>query len=183
MNPVDVESFQLFFALLALVALAGTAALVVLRFSSGPAAGGVIGSVTAARLPLATVVAGTAMAGSLYFSESANYIPCTLCWYQRIAMYPLVVLAGVAWWRGDDPRFSMAPLAGIGAVISSYHWLVERIPELDSGACAASVPCDFVWFEEFGFVTLPFMALCGFLTVIALVTLSPSLADSDSSEV
>ncbi len=183
-EPVDVESFQLFFALLALVALAGVVALVVLRPSARAGVGGLLGSVAAARAPLATIVAGTAMAGSLYFSESANYIPCTLCWYQRIAMYPLVVLGAMAWWRGDDPRFTMAPIAGIGAVISSYHWLLERIPDLDTGACSATVPCDFVWFEEFGFVTLPFMALCGFLAVIALVTLpSPPHADPDPVEV
>ena len=181
---MDVETYQLFFALLAFLALAGALALTGLRVVARTTGRGApfVESLVPARVPLATVIAGVAMAGSLYFSESAHYIPCTLCWYQRIAMYPIAVLGAVAWWRGDDTRATQGTLAGIGLVISTYHWLLERIPELDTGACSATIPCDIVWFEKFGFVTLPFMAGCGFLAVLALVTLpapSPSQAPSE----
>ncbi len=62
-------------------------------------------------------------------------------------------------------------LASIGAVISTYHYLLERFPSLETGACSAAVPCDYIWFEELGFVTLPFMAGCGFLAIVNLATL------------
>ena len=66
----------------------------------------------------------------------------------------------------------VAPLAAIGAGISLYHWLLERFPDnLDSGVCSKDVPCEFIWFELFGFVTLPFMALTGFLAIIVFNTL------------
>ena len=99
-------------------------------------------------------------------------MPCTLCWYQRIAMYSLAVVLTVAAVRHDAAiRWYALPLAGIGAVIATYHWLLERFPSIDAGACSATVPCDFVWFERFGFVTLPFMAMTGFVAVIVLLTL------------
>ena len=63
------------------------------------------------------------------------------------------------------------PLAAIGAVIASYHWLLERFPNIESGVCDVEVPCEFVWFELFGFVTLPFMALTAFVAVIVFTTL------------
>ncbi|HRE03070.1 MAG TPA: hypothetical protein PLV68_17355, partial [Ilumatobacteraceae bacterium] len=69
-------------------------------------------------------------------------------------------------------------LAAIGTVISLYHWLLERFPSLDTGACSSAVPCEFVWFEEFGFVTLPFMALTGFVTIIAWVTIPEPTPDA-----
>ncbi len=128
-------------------------------------------------------VALLAMAGSLYFSESANYIPCTLCWYQRIAMYPLVLILGIAIIRRDvSVRIYAIPLAVIGAVISTYHWFLERFPELDYGACSSGIPCTQKWFEEFGFITLPFLALVAFLLIITFLlipALRPSTEDAD----
>ena len=125
-------------------------------------------------------VALLASAGSLYFSEVANYTPCTLCWYQRIAMYPLVLILGIAIFRRDiGIRIYAIPLAVVGAVIATYHWLVERIPELDYGACSAGVPCSQKWFEEFGFVTLPFLALIAFLLIITFLLIPPRGAGDD----
>ena len=116
-------------------------------------------------------VAGTAMLGSLYFSEIANFVPCTLCWYQRIAMYPLAILATIAAIRKDDLRVYLTVLASIGAVISAYHWLLERFPSIDAGVCSTAIPCELVWFEKFGFITLPFMALTAFCAVLVVMTL------------
>ena len=119
-------------------------------------------------------VALLATGGSLYFSEVAHYTPCTLCWYQRIAMYPLVLILGIAIFRRDiSVRIYAIPLAVIGAVIAVYHWLLERFPELDYGACSAGVPCTQKWFEEFGFVTLPFLALVAFSLVITFLLIPP----------
>jgi disulfide bond formation protein DsbB len=131
---------------------------------------GMRGLVGPAALWLAFLVALTATVGSLYFSEVARFTPCVLCWYQRIAMYPLVVLLGVAALRGDvSVRRYVAPVAIIGAAISIYHIGVERLPGLPSGACSLDVPCDLIWVERFGFITIPVMALVGFLAILTLL--------------
>jgi disulfide bond formation protein DsbB len=109
--------------------------------------------------------------GSLYFSEVAELTPCTLCWYQRIAMYSLAIILTVATVRRDRGIALYAVvLATLGALVSVYHYLLEWKPSLDTGSCKLSVPCSQVWFREFGFITLPLMALCGFVAVIALMT-------------
>ena len=119
---------------------------------------------------LAAVVAGVATAGSLYFSEVAGFVPCALCWYQRIAMYPLVLLLGIAALRHDvGVRRYVGPIAAIGALISIYHIGVERLPGLPTGSCSLAAPCDLIWVERFGFITIPVMALAGFLAILTLL--------------
>jgi disulfide bond formation protein DsbB len=122
-------------------------------------------------IPLAFVVAAVATLGSLYLSEVANFVPCRLCWYQRIAMYPLPILLGIAWWKRDaGVRRYALPLAVIGMVISTYHILVERFPSLEgSGVCEVANPCSIRWVERFGFVTIPTMALAGFALISGLL--------------
>jgi disulfide bond formation protein DsbB len=171
---VSTETVEVFFSLLAIVAAVGAVVLGAanLLASRLEAARAVVDAFSGPALPLALLVAATCMAGSLYFSESAHFIPCTLCWYQRIAMYPMVVLLAVATLRRDrDIWHYVVPLAAIGAVISTYHYIVEWYPEADSGVCSSTIPCSTVWFREFGFVTLPLMALCGFALIVSLVTL------------
>jgi disulfide bond formation protein DsbB len=63
------------------------------------------------------------------------------------------------------------PIAGIGAAIALYHWLLERWPTLDTGSCSADAPCSVPYFENFGFVTLAFMALAAFITTLVFLTL------------
>ncbi len=179
---MSTETAEVFFALLALVAAIGAVGLVVARLLAPRSAGAaqVVELFTGPALPLAAVVAATCMAGSLYFSEVANFIPCTLCWYQRIAMYPLVVILTIAAVRHDRAiRYYVVPLASIGAVISLYHYIVEWIPDAETGVCSATIPCSVQWFDAvFGFVSLPFMALCGFALIISLVTLRPQEIES-----
>lgn len=124
---------------------------------------------------LAFVVAAVATLGSLYLSEVAHFTPCTLCWYQRIAMYPLVVLFGIATWRDDDVAPYAWVLAGAGGSISIYHILVERYPSLESGSCDPFNPCSIKWVEHFGYLTIPTMALSGFaLIVVLLIAATPA---------
>ena len=132
-----------------------------------------------AALPLAAAVAVVATGGSLYLSEVAGYIPCALCWYQRIAMYPLVIVVGVAAVRRDLDVWSTAlPLAVIGAGIAAWHVAVERLPDLGSGVCDPTAPCTILWVEEFGFLTIPTMALIGFITIALLVLVARRGADT-----
>jgi len=173
---VDVEAAQLFFALLALLALGGAAVVAVGRLLAGrsDAAAQLVAVVDDSALWVAFVVAAVATAGSLYFSEVADFVPCRLCWFQRIAMYPLSVVLLVAALRGDrGVRWYAGPLAAIGALVSTYHYLIEWRPSLEGGACGVGPSCADIWFRELGFVTLPFMALCGFLCILVLVVPHP----------
>lgn len=159
-------------SVLALIAAAGAVLLVVARLlaPSVPLAARLGSAVSHQRAPLTLAVGMVATLGSLYFSEVANYVPCRLCWFQRIAMYPIALVALVALIRRDrGARWYLIPMAGIGLVISGYHYLIERGLLADSGSCLAIGPsCADIWFEEFGFVTLAFMALAGFAAVLAL---------------
>jgi disulfide bond formation protein DsbB len=173
---MDVQTVILVYGILAVVGILVLAwfglMFVASRFSEGLAES--YANVRRRLTPLAVTgawsVATLAMAGSLYYSEIAHFPPCTLCWYQRIAMYPLVLILGIAAIRRDTAiRLYAIPLALVGAAISSYHYLLEWFPELDTGACVVGVPCTTVWFREFGFVSLPFLALVAFLLVITLL--------------
>lgn len=121
----------------------------------------------------AWLVALTATIGSLFFSERMGFIPCTLCWYQRILMYPLVFLLGVAFYRNDKKIYVYAlPLSIIGICVSSYHYALQKIPSLQEfSACTSGVPCSGQYINWFGFVTIPFLALLAFvmITVFMLV--------------
>ena len=116
-------------------------------------------------LPLATAIAATATGGSLLLSEVAGYLPCALCWYQRIAMYPLVLIVGVAAVRGDREVWRTAvPLSAIGGAIAIWHILIEQNPGW-GGPCDDTAPCTIIWVEELGFLTLPTMALIAFAAI------------------
>jgi disulfide bond formation protein DsbB len=189
---VSTDSAQLFFSLLMFVAIAGSLILIGLRLASafGSQSASRLGAeITHAATWLAFLVAATATLGSLYFSEVANFVPCRLCWFQRIAMYPLSVVLFVGAVRRDPAvRWYAAPIAVVGATVAGYHTLIEWRPELDTGACEAFGPsCTDVWFREFGFVTLATMSLVGFLTILLLLfvrfpdTLEPTATSPDSS--
>jgi len=126
-------------------------------------------------LALAAVVAVGATLGSLYFSEVRNFTPCELCWFQRIAMYPLAVLLPIAAWRRDDSmRLYATVLAGLGAAVSIYHYQLQLFPDQGS-SCSADAPCSFQWIEVFGFVSIPLLALGSFSLVIVLL-ITPRIA-------
>lgn len=114
-------------------------------------------------------VAVAATLGSLYYSEVAGFIPCTLCWYQRILMYPLVLLIPVGLILRDEylPRYVL-PLSTFGIVVSSYHYLTQWGLFAESAACRVGVPCSGRYVNHLGFITIPFMALTAF-TLITII--------------
>jgi disulfide bond formation protein DsbB len=122
-------------------------------------------------LYLAWAMALIAMLGSLYFSEIAQFPPCVLCWYQRIAMYPLVFILGFAIYKKSRdiilPAFILAP---IGWLIAAYHNLLyyEILPEA-AAPCVAGISCTTRFIEWFGFLTIPLLSLLGFTAVIILL--------------
>ncbi len=174
---MSTSTMTLLFATLAVLAGVAAVVLLALRWLPLPHGRAAVADLMAGQeSALAFVVALVATLGSLYLSEVANFVPCRLCWYQRIAMYPLPVILGIAWWKRDETiRRYVLPLAAIGAAISTYHVLVEHFPSLESSdICDLSNPCTIRWVERFGFVTIPVMALCGFGLIVALMTYLPA---------
>lgn len=123
-------------------------------------------------LPLALVIASVSTAGSLYYSEVSGYLPCEMCWYQRICMYALVPVLAVALAR-RDPRGGWygLPLALAGLGLSVYHYQLQLFPDQGS-TCDVAAPCTYQWVDSLGFVSIPFMAGSGFVGVAGLLLLS-----------
>ena len=119
-------------------------------------------------LLFAFVIALIATLGSLFYSEIAGYIPCKLCWYQRIFMYPLPILLGIALFKKDNKISSYAiPLSIIGGIISIYHYSTQILD--NSAICSAeSVTCASKIFFSYGYITIPIMALTAFALIIFL---------------
>jgi disulfide bond formation protein DsbB len=130
---------------------------------------------------LVFLVAAIATGGSLFLSEVAGFVPCELCWFQRICMYPLSIVALLAA-LANDRRVAryLLPLPIVGAGISVYHLLVENGVVEQGKACLLSAPggCATKWIEEFGYVTIPVLALTGFVLCFAFLLLAAAPAPS-----
>lgn len=149
------------------VLIVGLGAAVAGRFGRAAAFRAWIAKVVApSGLHLALVVAAVAMGGSLFLSGVAHFPPCHLCWYQRIAMYPLVPLLLVAAVRRDHLVWrTVWALPAIGSVISIYHYQLERFPDQSALACDADVPCSVSWVWKFHYISVPLMALTAFALI------------------
>ncbi|AJH78601.1 disulfide oxidoreductase [Heyndrickxia coagulans] len=115
----------------------------------------------------AWAVSVVATLGSLYFSEIKGYEPCELCWYQRILMYPMTVLIGIAVAR-KDYRMSLytAVLSGIGMCVSLYHYCLQKLAFFsDRLPACGRIPCTSEYINWFGFITIPFLALTAFVLI------------------
>jgi len=120
------------------------------------------------------LIALAATLGSLFVSEVLQYPPCVLCWYQRMAMFPLGVVFLVALWCDDRSyaRYSL-PFCAIGLAIAGYHNLLYYgvIPEAIT-PCTQGVSCTARQVELFGFVTVPLMSFAAFACLAALGVLA-----------
>jgi disulfide bond formation protein DsbB len=122
----------------------------------------------------AFLVAAVATGGSLFFSEIAHFVPCELCWYQRICMYPLSILTLFAALT-DDHRIAryLLPFPVIGAGVSTYHLLVENgVVEQQQACLVTAGGCATKWINEFGYMTIPTLALTGFALAFAFLVLA-----------
>ena len=122
----------------------------------------------------AFVVAAIATGGSLFFSEIAGFVPCELCWYQRICMYPLSILTLMGALI-DDRRMAryLLPFPVIGAGISVYHVLVENgVVEQQQACLVTAGGCATKWINEFGYMTIPTLALSAFALLFAFLLMA-----------
>ncbi|MEX2502657.1 MAG: disulfide oxidoreductase [Trueperaceae bacterium] len=125
----------------------------------------------ASGLYVAWLVALIATIGSLWFSEVHQFLPCTLCWYQRILMYPLAIVLGIGAWRGDVGvvRYAL-PFSLLGVLVAGYHVGVQKIPGFGfPAACRSGVPCNAAYIDWLGFITIPVLALTAFLLITAVL--------------
>ncbi|ANB59282.1 disulfide oxidoreductase [Anoxybacteroides amylolyticum] len=108
--------------------------------------------------------------GSLYFSEVLKFIPCDLCWFQRIFMYPQVILLGLAAIRKEYgvARYSLA-LSVVGGTISFYHYFIQKIPFFQTHVpLCGRIPCTSDYLNWLGFITIPLLALTAFIIISTL---------------
>ncbi len=118
---------------------------------------------------LAFIVALIATSGSLFYSQIAGYTPCKLCWFQRIFMYPLVLLLGIAIYKKEKiPQYTI-PMSIIGGMIAFYHYMIQ-VTKL-TFSCTEGVECAVRNFFHLGYITIPLMAFTAFLLIIILEVL------------
>jgi disulfide bond formation protein DsbB len=171
---VDTPTFSTFFALLSLACWGASVVVLVLwlaaRARPDSRSADLFADVREGALWLAWVVALVTTLGSLYYSEVAHFVPCALCWYQRICMYPLSIILLVAAIRRDRSVWLTAgPLVLVGVGVAIYHTQLQAFPSQHSSFCTTLEPCTVRYVWEFGFVSLPFMALSAFTFIGIMV--------------
>jgi len=128
---------------------------------------------------LAFVVALTATSGSLFYSEVAKFTPCLLCWWQRIFMYPQVLLIGLGVVKKDKDiaDYAMA-MSLVGGSISLYHYYIQLGGNkfIPCATVGYSINCTQRFSLEFGYITIPMMALSAFVAIFLLMHLSKRFA-------
>jgi disulfide bond formation protein DsbB len=111
--------------------------------------------------------------GSLYFSEIAGFIPCELCWFQRIFMYPQAIIFGIALLKKDSRVLTYTlPLSVIGGAFSAYNYYLQLTAS--KATCSIGESCATSPFFLYGYITIATMALTGFviLAVIGIISRS-----------
>lgn len=122
-------------------------------------------------LYLAWLISLVALFGSLYFSEIQHMPVCQLCWYQRISLYPLALILGIAAFREDHAVGIYAiPLTAAAVFFSGYQYLEQMIPGFSGlQICRMDTPCNLIHFKVLGFVTFPMLSLITSLAIIVLL--------------
>lgn len=122
---------------------------------------------------LSFLIASVATLGSLFFSEVMDFVPCNMCWYQRIFMYPLLLIFLMGILYPDDKVFKYAmPIVMVGLIFSIYHNLLMFgiIPEA-AVPCTNGIPCSTKYISWFGFITIPFLSFLAYISIFILMIL------------
>ena len=117
---------------------------------------------------IAFVVALVSTVGSLYYSHILGYAPCLLCWFQRIFMYPLVIICGIAMVTKERQIAKyVVSLAVIGLIFAVWHYIIQRFPL--ASICDIGGSCARQYTFAFGYITIAMMAITGFVAIILLM--------------
>ena len=124
----------------------------------------------------AWLIATASTLGALFFGEVMKLPPCSLCWYQRIFMFPLALILPFALFPIErNVVRSVVPLAGFGGLLAALHvLLVEGVIPERIAPCRQGVPCSETVIEWFGFVTIPLLSFLAFATIAVLLILALS---------
>lgn len=115
------------------------------------------------------LIASLATIVSLIYSEILLLMPCNLCWYQRVFIYPLSIMFLIALIKKDSKvRIYVLPLAVIGALIALYHYIIQMFNLSSFCDITSAVPCSTRYIFEFGYITIPLMSLTAFILIILL---------------
>lgn len=174
------SSFNVIVSLLTIVAQVLSVALIVALFSKKFEATKFVGFFKKRATLVALVVSTVATAGSLTYSDIIGYAPCTFCWFQRIFMYPQVLIMGIALIIKDSSaKMYGAALSVIGAAIALFHYLGQLgVTELPCSAVGVSVSCTHRAVFQFGYITIPLMAFSAFLLIALSLVISMRKANS-----
>ena len=138
----------------------------IFRHSWGNTLAGVVGKHAVA---LGFIVALSSIVGSLFYSEIVGYEPCVLCWWQRVFLYPQVVLFAVALWKRKGDVFTYAvPLVFFSTIISLYHEYVYLGGTSVLPCTALGGACSKIYVMAFGYITIPMMSLTAALFIMLL---------------
>jgi len=133
----------------------------------------IIGYLSKKAILFSFIVALLATLGSLFYSEVAGFEPCKLCWFQRIFMYPQTILLAIALGKKNEGLavYNSLALSLIGAAIAGYHYLLQigAAPALPCSAVGYSAACSQRFVMQFGYITIPLMALTGFALIITFM--------------
>ena len=125
-------------------------------------------------IALSFAVAAGSMIGSLFLSEIIKLPPCELCWYQRVFMYPLAIILLIALIRkSKDVFYYVLPLSVIGGLVAAYQYFLQFSPnpEAPCASVGLSISCSQRYMTNFGYITIPFMALSAFALIIIFMLL------------
>jgi disulfide bond formation protein DsbB len=136
------------------------------------------------------LVSMVATLGSLYFSEIRNFVPCELCWFQRVLMYPCSLILGIATFKNDSSVTKyILPMTILGMIVSFNHYLEQKVPGFQGiKPCVNGVPCNTEYINWLGFITIPFLSLIAFslittsLLIISMVKRSKMRASFETKQ-
>ncbi|MBI2607889.1 MAG: disulfide bond formation protein B [Candidatus Doudnabacteria bacterium] len=133
-------------------------------------------------LAWATAVIG--LLSSLYFSLVKDFFPCDLCWYQRVLLYPLVIVLTVGILTWDKKlHLYVLPFTVIGIIIAGYHYLLQmNVFAQNIIPCQIGIPCETIYFKLFGFITIPFLSLIAFVFITVSVLIYKKASGENINE-
>jgi disulfide bond formation protein DsbB len=128
-------------------------------------------------LLLGLFLSASSTIGSLVYSQVVGYPACILCWIQRIFMYPQMFLFGLAWWRKDRSIIPYAlMLTLLGGAVALYQWVKDMLVLYGDGSLSLGCPvvaglpsCDRIYVLEFGYITIPMIALNAFMLIAVVL--------------